>query len=60
MCLGGTTLLYRLGLMHFSRRAMDLVDALGVAARMKETDSCSAVARDKNLPQYANVTGSKF
>jgi hypothetical protein len=39
---------------------MDLVDAFGVAARMKETDSFSVVAREKNLPRYAKVTGSKF
>jgi hypothetical protein len=46
--------------MHFSRQAMDLVDAFGVAARMKETCSFSALAREKNLPRYAKVTGSKF
>jgi hypothetical protein len=34
---------------------MDLVDAFGVAARMKETDSFSVVAREKNLPRYAKV-----
>jgi hypothetical protein len=46
--------------MHFSSRAMGPVDAFGVAARMKETDSFSAVAREKILPRYAKVAGSKF
>ena len=59
-CLGGTTLLSRLGLMHFSSRAMDLVDVSGAAVRMKETDFFSAVAREKNLPRYAKVTGIKI
>src|SRR5258708_3305722 len=72
-CLGGTSPVSRLGLMRFSRHSMDLVDASGVAARMEDTGSPSAVASEvsghvgdcqarprQQDPCCAEATGSKL